>query len=157
MFNSSLCFLLIHSLLRWLVLFSLLYAIFRAYRGFVKGLAFTKTDNSVRHWTATIAHIQLIAGMILYLQSPMTSYFWRNFSEAIRQVNTTFFGLVHISLMLIAIVVITVGSALAKRRQNDREKFKTMLSWFGIGLLIILIAVPWPFSPWASRPYLRTF
>jgi hypothetical protein len=157
MFNSSLFFLLIHSLLRWLVLLSLIYALYRAYRGFTGGIAFSKTDNSVRHWTATIAHIQLIAGMILYFQSPVTAYFWRNFSEVIRQVNTTFFGIVHISLMLIAIVVITIGSALAKRKQSDREKFKTMLIWFGIGLLIILIAVPWPFSPWASRPYLRTF
>ncbi len=157
MFNSSLFFLLVHSLLRWLVLLSLIYALYRAYRGFTQGLVFSTTDNSVRHWTATIAHIQLIAGTILYIQSPVTAYFWRNFSEAIRQVNTTFFGIVHISLMLVAIVVITIGSALAKRRSSDREKFKTMLTWFGIGLLIILIAVPWPFSPWASRPYLRTF
>jgi uncharacterized membrane protein len=157
MFNSSLFFLLVHSLLRWLVLLSLIYALYRAYRGFTQGLAFSKTDNSVRHWTATIAHIQLIAGMVLYIQSPVTAYFWRNFSEAIRQVNTTFFGIVHISLMLMAIVVITIGSALAKRRPSDREKFKTMLTWFGIGLLIILIAIPWPFSPWASRPYFRTF
>lgn len=157
MFDSPLFFLLLHSLLRWLVLLSLLYAIFRAYRGFSKGLAFSKTDNSVRHWTATIAHIQLIAGMILYIQSPVTSYFWRNFAEAIRQVNTTFFGLVHISLMLIAIVLITIGSALAKRKQSDPEKFRTMLIWFSAGLLIILLAIPWPFSPWAARPYLRTF
>ncbi len=157
MFDSPLFFLLIHSLLRWLVLLSLLYAILRAFRGLSKGLAFSKTDNSVRHWTATIAHIQLIAGMILYIQSPVTSYFWRNFAEAIRQVNTTFFGLVHISLMLLAIVLITIGSALAKRKQSDPEKFRTMLIWFSVALLIILLAIPWPFSPWATRPYLRTF
>ena len=157
MFDSPLFFLLIHSLLRWLVLLSLLYAILRAFRGLSKGLAFSKTDNSVRHWTATIAHIQLIAGMILYIQSPVTSSFWRNFAEAIRQVNTTFFGLVHISLMLLAIVLITIGSALAKRKQSDPEKFRTMLIWFSVALLIILLAIPWPFSPWAARPYLRTF
>jgi uncharacterized membrane protein len=157
MFDSSLFLLLVHSLLRWLVLLSLLYAVFRACRGLSKGLAFSKTDNSVRHWTATIAHVQLIAGMILYMQSPITSYFWRHFSEAIRQVNTTFFGLVHITLMLIAIVLITIGSALAKRQQSDPEKFRTMLIWFGAGLLIILLAIPWPFAPWAARPYLRTF
>lgn len=157
MFHSSLFFLLVHSLLRWLVLLSLFYALFRAYRGFSRRLVFSKTDNSVRHWTATIAHLQLIAGMVLYIQSPVTSYFWRNFGEAIRQVNTTFFGLVHISLMLIAIVLITIGSALAKRKADDRDKFKTMLIWFGIGLFVILLAIPWPFSPWAARPYLRTF
>lgn len=157
MFNSQLLFLLIHSLLRWLVLFCLVYAIFRAYKGYSKQLVFSKADNSVRHWTATIAHLQLIVGMILYLNSPVTGYFWKHFGEAIHQTETLFFGLIHIALMLSAIVVITIGSALAKRKASDREKFKTMLVWFGIGLLIILVAIPWPFAPWASRPYLRNF
>lgn len=156
MFNTQLLFLLIHSLLRWLVLLSLLYAIYRAYRGFSERRSFSASDNSARHWTATIAHLQLMAGMVLYFQSPVTSYFWRNFKEAIRQTQSTFFGLVHGSLMLTAILVITIGSALAKRRQDDREKFRTMLIWFGIALLIIFLAIPWPFFPWAPRPYVRT-
>jgi len=37
----------------------------------------------------------------------------------------------------------------------DKEKFKIMLLWYGIALIIILIAIPWPFSPLANRPYLR--
>jgi drug/metabolite transporter (DMT)-like permease len=57
--------------------------------------------------------------------------------------------------MLTAIVLLTIGSALTKRKKDDRDKFKTMLTWFGIALIIILIAVPWPFSPFAQRPYLR--
>lgn len=67
----------------------------------------------------------------------------------------TFFGMIHSLLMLVAIIVITFGSALAKRKTTDREKFKTMLYWFSIALIIILIAIPWPFSPLANRPYFR--
>jgi len=58
--------------------------------------------------------------------------------------------------MLTAIVIITIGSALAKRKKTDKEKFKTMLVWFSAALLIIFIAIPWPFSPLANRPYIRT-
>jgi hypothetical protein len=69
----------------------------------------------------------------------------------------TFFRFVHISLMLTSVVLITIGSAKAKRIETSRLKYKTMLIWFSIALLIILVAIPWPFSPLANRPYFRTF
>ena len=144
-----------HSIGRWVVLLSLVYAVYRAYRGFRLNVQFSRTDNAVRHWTATIAHVQLITGITLYTQSPVVRYFWRNFKEAVHDPETAFFGLAHIILMLAAIVLITIGSALAKREGTDREKFKTMLLWFSISLVIIFIAIPWPFSPLANRPYMR--
>ena len=145
-----------HSLLRWLVLLSLLCSILRAYKGY-RQLApvFNKTDNSVRHWTATIAHIQLMAGILLYTQSPAIAYFWANIQEAKHNLDNLFFAILHIVLMLAAIVIITIGSAAAKRKSEDRAKFRTMLIWFSIALLFILIAIPWPFSPLAQRPYIR--
>lgn len=155
MFSDSLPFLVIHSLLRWLVLISLLFSIYRAYKGFISNAVFSKLDNSVRHWTATIAHIQLVFGIILYSQSPVTKYFWTNFSDAIAQQEASFFGLIHIVLMSTAIVLLTIGSALVKRKTVDKEKFKTMLIWYFIAFFIILIAIPWPFSPLANRPYIR--
>lgn len=144
-----------HSTVRWLVLASLVYSIYRAYKGYFSNAPFSKTDNYVRHWTATIAHIQLIFGIVIYTQSPIIKYFWNNFDEAITNLDLAFFGLLHIILMLTAIVMITVGSALSKRRTTDREKFKTILFWFSVSLIIILIAIPWPFSPFANRPYFR--
>jgi hypothetical protein len=57
--------------------------------------------------------------------------------------------------MFTAIIVITIGSAMAKRKATDRERFKTMLTWYAIALLIIFLAIPWPFSPFANRPYFR--
>lgn len=145
----------LHSATRWLVLISLIYAIFRAYKGKTSGNGFSKSDNAVRHWTATIAHIQLTIGIILYVQSPLVKYFWNNFSVAVKNPNALFFGLIHITLMLAAIVTVTIGSSLAKRRQTDREKFKTMLTWFSTALILILLAIPWPFYPFAARPLLR--
>ncbi|MEJ7740420.1 MAG: hypothetical protein WKF97_23625 [Chitinophagaceae bacterium] len=63
----------------------------------------------------------------------------------------------HITMMLTAIIVITIGSAKTKRKSTDQEKFKTMATWFTIGLLIILTSIPWPFSPLTSRPFFRPF
>jgi thiosulfate reductase cytochrome b subunit len=149
--------LVFHSLFRWLVLASLLFAIYKAYTGYFHNRPFTKSDNAIRHWTATIAHIQLITGIILYIKSPVVQYFWSNPGEAFHYSDTAFFGLYHFILMLTSVMVVTIGSALAKRKPADREKFKIMLIWFGIALFIIFIAIPWPFSPFANRPYLRPF
>ena len=60
-------------------------------------------------------------------------------------------------MMLIAITVITLGSVKAKRKNTDRDKFKTMAIWFTVGLLLILMSIPWGFPPLVSRPYLRGF
>ncbi|WBL24313.1 hypothetical protein [Zunongwangia sp. HGR-M22] len=146
-----------HSIFRWLVLLSLGYAIFIAITGYYLKRNFTKKDNTVRHWTATIAHIQLILGILGYTQSPMTTHFFKyyRFSEGWNE--AIFFGMFHILLMFTAIVLITIGSASAKRKEPSSQKFKTMLIFFALALIIILIAIPWPFSPLGNRPLLRTF
>lgn len=144
-----------HSILRWLVLLALGYSIYRGYKGVVLKKAFSKLDNSIRHWTATLSHVQLMVGMILYFQSPSVKYFWSKTREGDVDFEVVFFSLVHLLLMFVAIVIITVGSSLAKRKLNDQDKFKTMMVWFALALVIIFVAIPWPFSPLANRPYLR--
>lgn len=150
MYASLLVF---HSVFRYAVLLSLLWSVYRAVTGLLQKSPFTKADNALRHWTATIAHIQLMAGIILYTQSPMVHYYFSG--EGDKSGEPLFFGLVHITLMLAAIIVITIGSAKAKRQPADNGKFRTIAVWFGAGLLLIFIAIPWPFSPLACRPLIR--
>ncbi|QEC73783.1 hypothetical protein FSB73_21045 [Arachidicoccus ginsenosidivorans] len=144
----------LHSLFRWIVLAFLLGGIFRAFIGFIKNRVFSKTDNIFRHWTATVAHIQLLIGMVLYTQSPFVQLFWNTKGSDKSSKDLFFFGVIHIGCMLLAITLITIGSALAKRRDLDTDKFKTMLIWFSIALIVIFMAIPWPFSPLSSRPLL---
>ena len=146
-----------HSLIRWLVLLSLLFAIFRAYRGWKSNYSFSKLDNAVRLTSVTIAHLQLILGIWLYSISPVTHYFLHFFKDAVHQREIRFFGMEHITMMLTAIIVITIGSAKVKRQATDKEKFRTMAIWFSIGLFLILTSIPWKFSPLISRPYFRAF
>ncbi len=146
----------LHSLWRWLVLISLVSSVYLSYHGLRYRKAFTVTANSVRHWTATIAHIQLLLGMAVYLQSPVVKY--PMLDSPFKLMNEqTFFRYYHLLAMLTAVVLITIGSAKAKREKQDLQKYKTMLIWFGSGLLIVLLAIPWPFSPLAGRPYIRNF
>lgn len=154
MYNTLLA---LHSFTRWLVLASLIFAIFRAYRGWVLKQSFLKFNDTVRHITATISQIQFLLGIALYLISPIVAYFLHNFNTAVHDRVMRFFGMEHITMMFIGISLISVGSAKAKRQATDPQKFKTMAIWFTIALLIILTSIPWSFSPLISRPNLRGF
>jgi len=149
--------LILHSLVRWLVLISLLFAIVRAYRGWLGNRRFLKADNTARMVAVTTAHIQLVIGITLYIISPAVRYFMNNFKLAVHQREYRFFGMEHITMMVVAITLLTIGGALSKRKTTDQQKFKTMAIWFTIALLIIFLSIPWHFSPLTSRPYFRWF
>ena len=145
----------VHSLMRWLVLAGVLLALYRAYKGWLSKAPYTAFDNRLRHYSATAAHIQLVLGLWLYVISPVTTYFLHHFNEAVHDRELRFFGMEHITMMLLAIIVITITSILSKRRQNDTAKFKTWALGYTLALLIIISSVPWPFSPVVSRPWIR--
>ena len=147
----------LHSLVRWLVLISLLIAIVRAYSGWFGNKKFLKADNTARLVAVTIAHLQLVLGISLYVISPTVRYFMNYFKAAVHQREIRFFGMEHITMMTLAIVLLTIGSAKTKRKATDQQRFKTMAIWFTIALLIIFTSIPWHFSPFTSRPYFRWF
>ncbi len=143
-------FLALHSFFRWLVLISLLYTMLSSLQGLISKRPYNKRDNLARTLTGAIAHTQLLIGFTLYfLLSPVVKHFIQNGSGGEYQI--WFFGLYHIALMFIAVVVMTIGGSLAKRAPTDRAKFKTTLIYFSVALALILLAIPW------FRPYFRNF
>src|SRR5688500_15967044 len=108
-----------HSLVRWLVLVSLLVAIFQAYKGWLGNKPFSRSDNIIRNATVTITHVQFVLGIVLYCISPVVRYFLGYFKTAVHQREIRFFGMEHITMMLIAVVLITMGSMKAKRQSTD--------------------------------------
>lgn len=146
-----------HSWIRWLVVGSLLIAIARAGYQYRHKRSFTPLDNQLRVAAVTISHLQLTIGVLLYIKSPLIQHFFANFSESIQQMGFAYFGIYHILMMTSAVVVITIGSAKAKRWEAATAKHRTLLIWFTIGFLIILAAIPWPFIYGVHRPFFRPF
>ncbi len=147
----------VHSLVRWIALAMLLYMIIRAYSGWLSSAKFTGGDSSIRKWTITSLHLQLILGVVLYFTSPITTYFMSHFSETVGTRSIRFFGMEHAVMMLLAIIIATIGSARSKRQAEDRLKFKTLAIWLTVSLILILAGMPWPFSQAISRPWFRLF
>jgi membrane protein DedA with SNARE-associated domain len=56
-----------------------------------------------------------------------------------------FYLVEHIALMLVAIILITVGYVKAKKKSDPVKKNRTILIYYAIGLILILVSIPWPF------------
>src|ERR1700761_7938803 len=98
----------LHSLIRWFVVVTMLFALYRAWSGKLGHKAYTRVDEHARFWSVIAAHTQLVLGLWLYFISPVVSYFLHNFKTAIHERQIRFFGMEHITMMLIAIVLITI-------------------------------------------------
>lgn len=148
--------LVIHNTLRWFVLGSLLATLVSGYSGWLRPRPYSSTDGTLRVVATSIAHTQLLVGLYLYTVSPIISYYWSNRPRFGESPEFSFFALIHIGLMVTSVVLMTIGASIAKRQTDARQRFRTTAVYFTIGLLLILIAVPWPFSPLAARPWVRT-
>jgi hypothetical protein len=138
--------LLIHSLLRWILCILLLATIIKAIHGVVTKRAFSNSDNKISLFLMISAHTQLVVGLVLYFISPMVQF--GNMKDS----QIRFFTVEHSTLMLIAIVFITLARIRSKKAATDAAKFRMLLIFSLIALVIILLAVPWPYSP-ISRPW----
>jgi hypothetical protein len=144
-----------HSILRYLVLLSILLVIYLAWEGLTFKKSYTRLHRIATASASGISHLQLLVGFVLYFFSPTAQSFWQ--TKSMRWSDGLFFALVHFGLMSAAIVILTVGAALAKREVEERRRFRILFNYFVLALLIILIAIPWPFSPLAQRPWFREF
>lgn len=130
-----------HSGLRWVVLFLLIYAIYNAFAKKSKGVDWTDSDKKISLFAMIFTHVQLLIGLILYFISPLV-----NFSEGfMKNPIYRFYSVEHISLMLVAIALITVGYSKSKRSTDSSQKFSTVAKFYLLGLILILISIPWPF------------
>lgn len=130
-----------HSGLRWIVLFLLIYAVYNAFSKKNNGTEWTDKDKKLTLFAMIFTHIQLLIGVVLYFISPLV-----NFSEGfMKNPVYRFYSVEHISLMLVAIALITVGYSKSKRATESAKKFGAVAMFYLIGLVLILVSIPWPF------------
>ncbi len=126
-----------HSGLRWVVLVLLILAVVSAYRSWKGGAA----GSRLPLYAMAAAHVQLLLGLWLYFISPYVK-----FSEGfMKDPMLRFYSVEHLSLMLLAIFTITIGYSRAKRKAADAARGRTTFMYYVIALLLILLAIPWPF------------
>jgi membrane protein DedA with SNARE-associated domain len=131
-----------HSGLRWLVLVFLILAIVNAARKWNGKTPFGSSDKRLNLLALIFTHVQLLIGLGLYFISPKVSFTAETMGDRMLR----FYSVEHISMMIIAIILITIGYSRAKRHQTDIKKFRATFWFYLIGLIVILLAIPWPFQ-----------
>jgi hypothetical protein len=101
--------------------------------------------------------LQLVFGLILYFGNGWFSMLTNNAKEVMHNSISRFFTVEHSLMMIIAWVLVHVGRAAVKKATTDEGKFKNMLVYFGFAILLILIAIPWPFRQLGDHPWFRGF
>ncbi len=87
------------------------------------------------------AHVQLVFGLVIYFVSPLG---FANFSgEAMGESVSRLYILEHPLTNIIAIALITIGYSRAKRAGDDQKKSRNIAIFYGIGLFLILLRIPW--------------
>ena len=65
-----------------------------------------------------------------------------------------FFGAEHVFMMVLALGISHAGRTLSRRAADPLVKHRWAALLFTLALLVILIAIPWPFSA-VPRPWIR--
>jgi hypothetical protein len=128
-----------HSGLRWVALLLLVAAVFVSISRWRGHQTFTGGNRKLYLFTLISVHLQLVLGLILYFISPRVNV--GGISDRV----VRFYTVEHITIMLLAIILVTVGYSRSKRATNATQKHRLVGIFYGIGLLLILAGIPWAF------------
>ncbi len=129
-----------HSGLRYVVLGLLIAALFISYANWQRN---DPNDNKIYSFALISVHIQLLLGLVLYAISPLVDF--SQMGEKIYR----FYSVEHITMMIIAIALITFGRV-RSRKVEAALRHRTVLFYYGMGFIIIMAAIPWPFRNLAA-------
>ena len=136
----------LHNLLRWVILIFLVISIVQSISAKSGKPAAGLKKTSLFLLIST--HITFLIGLYQYFAGPSGFKIFQAYSmgEIMKNSALRFWAVEHITGMLIAIILITIGRGKVKKTQYSSA------TWlFIIALILILATVPWPFREGIGR------
>lgn len=124
-----------HSGWRYIVLILLLVAVVKAVAGWLGNKTYTEGDRKLNLFTLISAHIQLLIGLALYIMGG-----WYKMASAGAPA-VRYFKMEHISMMILAIILITIGNSRSKKVIGGLAKNRAISIFFGLALIIIVVSI----------------
>lgn len=131
-----------HNLLRWVVLLLGVLALVRAYQGMSGDRPYAAARRIGVFFTASL-HVQLILGLALFMVSPFIRAAMSDMRTTMADAPTRFFVAEHPTIMVAAVVLMTIGGIVAKNAANDAARHRKALVFIGITMLLLLWGIPW--------------
>ncbi len=135
---------MLHSLTAYVVLVLLFVAVLNAVMASIKQSDFSPRDFKLTLWALIATHLQVVLGLVLYFISPLgIKSFSSNGAQVMKDATLRLFAVEHISVMLIAAVILTIGYSKQKRTEESAVKFKRISIFYGLALILVLSRIPW--------------
>ena len=127
----------LHSGLRIVVAILLILAIINALIGWFGNKTYTNGNRKLNLFALISAHTQLIVGLILYFISPFVKFT----ADTMKNAETRYWTVEHISMMIVAIILITIGYSRSKKAQEPVSKHRTIAIFYILAVVIIVAAI----------------
>jgi membrane protein insertase Oxa1/YidC/SpoIIIJ len=146
----------LHSLVRWAVVILAVTVVVRAFVGWFGKREWASLDERLGLFFSISVDVQLLLGLLLYFfLSPLTTTALKDFGAAMSNPVQRFFTVDHVLAMAIAVVLVHVGRALSRKAAGAQGKHRLAAILYGLAVLAIVLAIPWPFEIGVGRPLLR--
>jgi len=131
-----------HNTLRWAILLAGLLTLVKAAQGLKGDRPYAPTRRIGVIFMASL-HLQLLVGLALFATSPFIADAMATMAATMQDAPTRFFIAEHPTLMVIAVVVATIGSIVAKSAKDDAARHRKLLVFTALTLLFLLAGIPW--------------
>lgn len=88
-----------------------------------------------------LTHLQITIGLIMLFGFNLDMF--SGMGTLMGDAGLRFKYVEHPTTMILAAVLITIGNAKSKRAEAASAKAKSVVVWFGIGLFLIALRMPW--------------
>ena len=143
-----------HNFLRWIILLLLIILGIRSLTG---GRPFTSGDRKLGSTLTIFTDITLLIGVYQWISGAwgLKRIQEDGLGEVMKNDTSRFFAVEHFLMMIFVVIFIHVAGSYAKKEMPDPKKHRRRLIFYGLALLLTLIAIPWPFREELGRPWIR--
>jgi len=138
----------IHSLLRWAIVLTGIWAIIRAIKGVSGNSAYTSADKKAGLFFMISLDIQLLVGLVMYFVTSDLGLhaFQTNGAAVMSNGGLRYFAVEHAFVGIVAIALVHIGRSKVKKATSDAQRHKLSLIFFAIAFVLLASRVPWPWT-----------
>jgi membrane-associated HD superfamily phosphohydrolase len=127
----------LHSLNRFVLLVLLLIVLYRSLKGWLNKSPFEKADDKISLFLFISTHTQLLLGLVLYFVSPVVIFSSASMKDPVAR----YWLVEHVTGMLIAVVLISLGRILSKKLSDGAAKHKRMFIYNILAFFVIIAII----------------
>ena len=120
-----------------MVIILILLAILGALAGWFGKKPYTESNRKLNLFAMISAHTQFLLGLILYFLSPLVQFN----STTMKQPDTRYWTVEHITMMLFAIILITIGHSRSKKILLPEGKHRAIALFYILAFLVVVVAI----------------